>query len=98
MIASAVGKPLHLDMATINKTRPSCARVKILDDLQAYLPKLVKMEIQDEGTGGIREEKVKIQYDYIPKYCSKCKLQGHHEEEYRYLHLKLTKIQSEEGR
>ncbi|WMV42323.1 hypothetical protein MTR67_035708 [Solanum verrucosum] len=28
-IATAVGKPLHLDMTTINKTRPSCARVKV---------------------------------------------------------------------
>lgn len=28
-IASAVGRPLHLDLATINKTRPSCARVKV---------------------------------------------------------------------
>lgn len=34
-LASAVGKPLHLDMATINKTRPSCVRVKILVDLLA---------------------------------------------------------------
>ncbi|KAG5571322.1 hypothetical protein H5410_061088 [Solanum commersonii] len=25
---SAVGKPLHLDIVTINKTRPNCARVK----------------------------------------------------------------------
>lgn len=28
-LASAVGKPLHVDMATKNQTRPSCARVSI---------------------------------------------------------------------
>jgi len=28
-LATAVGKPIHLDMATINKRRPSCARVKV---------------------------------------------------------------------
>uniref|UniRef100_A0A0V0GP10 Putative ovule protein n=1 Tax=Solanum chacoense TaxID=4108 RepID=A0A0V0GP10_SOLCH len=28
-LASTVGKPLHLDVATINKTRPSCAKVKV---------------------------------------------------------------------
>lgn len=38
-LANRVGKPLHLDMATINKTRPSCARVKVLVNLLAELPK-----------------------------------------------------------
>lgn len=38
-LASVVGKPLHFDMATINKTRPRCARVKVLVDLLADLPK-----------------------------------------------------------
>lgn len=28
LLASAVGKPLHLNSATINKTHPSCSRVK----------------------------------------------------------------------
>ena len=37
-MASAVGKPLQLDLATINKTRPSCARVKVQVDLLAELP------------------------------------------------------------
>lgn len=50
-LASAVGKILHLDMATINKTRPSCARVKIQVDLLSKLPKKVKMDIENETTG-----------------------------------------------
>ncbi|KAG5615463.1 hypothetical protein H5410_015287 [Solanum commersonii] len=32
-LATAVRKPLHLDMAIINKTRPNCARVKVQVDL-----------------------------------------------------------------
>lgn len=40
-LASAVGKPLYLDMATINKTCPSCARVKIL----SKLPEHVEIEV-----------------------------------------------------
>ncbi|KAG5631091.1 hypothetical protein H5410_002808 [Solanum commersonii] len=30
----AVGKPIQIDQATINKSRPSCARVKVLVDLK----------------------------------------------------------------
>ncbi|KAH0665012.1 hypothetical protein KY285_026218 [Solanum tuberosum] len=37
-LASAVGKPVQLDSATINKTRPSCVRVKVQVDLLAELP------------------------------------------------------------
>nr|XP_016459131.1 PREDICTED: uncharacterized protein LOC107782715 [Nicotiana tabacum] len=76
-LASAVGKPLHLDLATINKTRPSCARVKVLVDLLTDLPKKVRMDIENETTRGVRTEWVTINYDYLPKYCKECKLQGH---------------------
>lgn len=44
-LASVVGKPMHLDMDTINKTRPSSARVKVLVDLLAGLPNKVRMDI-----------------------------------------------------
>ncbi|KAG5585313.1 hypothetical protein H5410_045747 [Solanum commersonii] len=55
-LASAVGKPLHLDLATINKTRPSYARVKIQLDLLAEKPEYVQMEIENET----RQEKRKV--------------------------------------
>lgn len=42
-IAAAVGKPIQLDQATINKTRPSCARVKVLVNVNGTFPKVVKM-------------------------------------------------------
>lgn len=88
-LASTVGKPLHLDMATINKTRPSCARVKVLVDPLADLPKKVRMDIENEATGETRTEWVNIQYDMLPKYCKMCKLQGHDEFECWRLHPEL---------
>lgn len=47
-IGNVVGKPLQLDKTTINKTRPSLARVKMQKDLNTYLPKHVNIEIVDE--------------------------------------------------
>ncbi|XP_070019834.1 uncharacterized protein [Nicotiana sylvestris] len=88
-LASAVGKPLHLDMATINKTRPSCARVKVLVDLLVDLPKKVRMDIINEANGTTRSEWVNIQYDMLPKYYKNCKLQGHAQFECWKLHLEL---------
>ncbi|KAK4729937.1 hypothetical protein R3W88_022925 [Solanum pinnatisectum] len=38
LLASAVGKPLQVDMATQHKTRPSCARVKVEVDLMGDFP------------------------------------------------------------
>ncbi|KAG5624599.1 hypothetical protein H5410_009817 [Solanum commersonii] len=37
-LASAVGKPLQVHMATLNKTRPSCVRVKVEVDLMGVFP------------------------------------------------------------
>ncbi|KAG5602026.1 hypothetical protein H5410_033396 [Solanum commersonii] len=97
-LSSAVGKPLRLDVATINKTRPSCARVKVQVDLLADLPKVIELEVRNEDTKTSRVEKVKIQYDLLPKYCQTCKLQGHPEMKCRVLHpeLKVTVDEEEE--
>lgn len=79
-LASTVGKPIHVDQATINKTRPSCARVKVLVDLKGSFPKVVQMNIENVETGEIRTNMIAIQYDYVPKYCLECKMQGHNKE------------------
>lgn len=49
-VASTVGKLIHLDQATINKTRPSCARVKVLVDFKGDFPKVVQMNIENVET------------------------------------------------
>ncbi|XP_070028582.1 uncharacterized protein [Nicotiana sylvestris] len=76
-------------METINKTRPSCARVKVLVDLLADLPKKVRMDIVNKAKGTTRTEWVRIQYDMLPKYCRHCKLQGHDQFECWRIHPEL---------
>ncbi|KAG5576187.1 hypothetical protein H5410_056321 [Solanum commersonii] len=48
-IPADVGKPIHLDKATINKTRPSCARLKVQVDLATELPRQVEIEVVDNN-------------------------------------------------
>ncbi|KAG5619976.1 hypothetical protein H5410_005194 [Solanum commersonii] len=90
-LASAVRKPIHLDMATINKIRPSYTRVKVQVDLLADLPKFVELEIEDPISQSSRVDKIKVLYNVLPKYCKKCKLQGHNEDDCRVLHPELKK-------
>ncbi|KAH0658120.1 hypothetical protein KY289_026868 [Solanum tuberosum] len=90
-LASVVGKPLTIDMATQNKTRPSCAKVKVVVDLLAQHPQRIKIAEEDEVTGKLNSKWITIKYDYLPKYCSHCKLQGHRETECSALHPELER-------
>ncbi|KAK4346141.1 hypothetical protein RND71_036317 [Anisodus tanguticus] len=74
-IASAVGKPIAIDAATLNKTRPSCARVKVEADLLQEHPQ--KYNIQLMNGEEMETMSYKIRYDFLPKYCTTCMLQGH---------------------
>ncbi|XP_060182975.1 uncharacterized protein LOC132612922 [Lycium barbarum] len=96
-MATAVGKPLTVDLATANKTRPSCAKVKVEVDLLATLPKRINIAEEDES-GILKSKWVRINYDYLPKYCKHCKLQGHEEKECRVLNPELAKQFREELR
>ncbi|WMV15119.1 hypothetical protein MTR67_008504 [Solanum verrucosum] len=87
-LAAAVGKPLQVDMATQNKTRPSCARVKVEVDLMGEFPKRINI-VMKKKTGEINEKWIIIKYDYVPKYCKTCKLQGHNEKECFIIHPEL---------
>lgn len=55
-LALAVGTPLHLDQATINKTRPSCARVKVLVDLRSDLIRIFGCSI--DAKSGLHKVKL----------------------------------------
>ncbi|KAG5572392.1 hypothetical protein H5410_062158 [Solanum commersonii] len=84
------------DNANINKTRPSCERVKVQVNLLGELPKFVELEVVDPVKNSSNVEKIKVVYDMLPKYCRKCKLQGHNEDDYRFLHLELRRKEQPE--
>lgn len=68
-IASAVGKPVTVDLATKNKIRPNCAKLKIKVNLVEKFPNRVKINKEDDITREIKSKWIQIQYDYMPKYC-----------------------------
>ncbi|KAK4338781.1 hypothetical protein RND71_040243 [Anisodus tanguticus] len=73
--AVAAGKPLAIDVATKNKSRPSCARVKVEIDLLKEHPTKFQIRV---GVGEKATSKwYPYRYDFLPKYCTHCKLQGH---------------------
>ncbi|KAK4337522.1 hypothetical protein RND71_042009 [Anisodus tanguticus] len=74
-MAAAVGTPIAIDAATLNKTRPSCARVKVEFDLLRSHPQHVVIQVGEDDE--ITSDLQKIRYDFKPKYCINCKLQGH---------------------
>ncbi|WMV18187.1 hypothetical protein MTR67_011572 [Solanum verrucosum] len=100
-LAAAVGKPLQVDMATKNQTRPSCARVKVEVDLLREFPKRIKIGMRMQNKEVV-EKWIKIKYDYVPKYCQTCMIQGHNEEQCYVVHPELhpykEKSLQEEGK
>ncbi|KAH0655661.1 hypothetical protein KY285_030543 [Solanum tuberosum] len=87
-MAAAVERPLQVDMATQNRTRPSCARVKVEVDLLGDFPKRINIEMRKKS-GDVVEKWVVINYDYVLKYCRSCKLQGHNEKDCYIIHPEL---------
>ncbi|KAH0672954.1 hypothetical protein KY290_025238 [Solanum tuberosum] len=71
-----------------NKTRPSCARVKMEVDLLGDFPKRINLGMWMK-TGEVKEKWITIKYDYVPKYCKNCNLQGHNENECFIIHPEL---------
>lgn len=80
----------------MNKIIPSCSRVRVQVDLLDDFPDYVKMEIFISISEVSRIERVKIQYDYLPKYYKRCMLQGHNDVECRVLHPELRKVYDED--
>ncbi|KAF3659982.1 hypothetical protein FXO37_13724 [Capsicum annuum] len=91
-----VGKLLHVDMATKNKSRPSCAKVKVKVDLLREFPKRIKVGIKKANSGEIISTWTNIRYDHMPKYCKYCKLQGHRESECFVLHPELQETYTDD--
>lgn len=53
-IASAIGKPLTIDIGTKIQTIPNCARVKVEVDLVSKLPRRLRINEEDNVTGRIK--------------------------------------------
>ncbi|KAG8388226.1 hypothetical protein BUALT_Bualt02G0103600 [Buddleja alternifolia] len=70
-VASLIGKPLKLDESTTVIDNPIVARIcieiNVLDRLQQDIP------VQVEG----KMCYLKLQYEGIPQYCSRCRHRGH---------------------
>lgn len=75
-------------MTTKNQTRPSCARVKVKVGLLQKFPKSIKIGVQ-KVIGEVAGRWITIKYDYIPKYCTTCMIQGYDEGQYFVLHSEL---------
>lgn len=76
-------------MATINKTSPSCARVKVQVDLLSEFPKFIELEVVNEAAQSASVESIKVQDDMLTKYCKTFKLQGPDEGNFRVPHPEL---------
>lgn len=75
-------------MATINKTRPNCAKVKVEVNLLRELPKRINVGIKKKRREKLAKQ-IQIKYDFLPKYCHTCKLQGHNKKNYFVLYPEL---------
>lgn len=67
-LTSVVKTSFHVDMTTINKTRPSYAKVKVQVDLLFDFFKFVELEVVNEAIYLSKVEIVKVQYDMLHKY------------------------------
>lgn len=94
-LAVVVEKPLQVDLATKNQTRPSCARVKVEVDLLRDFPHKITVGVR-KRTGKVVEKNIWIKYDYLPKYFKSCKIQGHDEEHCFVLHPELYRKNEKE--
>lgn len=68
-------------------------------DLLDKLPKVVEIEKIRTKSSEARVQKVKIQYDFLHKYCKTYKLHGYGKKKCKSLHSKLNEAQEvrEEG-
>ena len=70
-IVGTFGTPMKLDAATSSLSRPSLARVCVEMDLCKKFPTRVWVGWGEHGFWQ------RVEYEKIPKYCSKCLKQGH---------------------
>ncbi|KAF3651709.1 hypothetical protein FXO37_17882 [Capsicum annuum] len=69
-IAPAAVKPMATDKATLEKSKPSTARVKVELDLLAKLPQQMKLQYVDEKSAKITDHFQKFVYDNLSSCCT----------------------------
>ncbi|XP_059314189.1 uncharacterized protein LOC132064994 [Lycium ferocissimum] len=89
-IVDPIGALIITDKATLSKTRPTTAKVKVEIDLTRPLRHEVMIKTND-STGKEVIIPQRIKYETIPEYCNHCKIQGHCENKCRILHPELRK-------
>ncbi|EOY34749.1 Uncharacterized protein TCM_042329 [Theobroma cacao] len=78
MIAKSVGRPLFVDEATANGTRPSVARVCVEYDCQQPPLEQIWIVTRDRRTGDITGGfQQKVDFAKLPNYCTHCCHVGH---------------------
>lgn len=63
-------------------------KVKVEVDLMGEHPQRVNVRIKKKSRE-IVSKWVQIKYDYLPKYCKTCKLEGHNKDDCFVLHPEL---------
>ncbi|KAH0776676.1 hypothetical protein KY290_008087 [Solanum tuberosum] len=87
-IVSPIGNPIIMDKATLTKTRPTMAKLKVKIDLLKPLVHEVVVVIKNTK-GEIENFYQKIEYETIPAFCAHYKIQGHIALNCRILHPEL---------
>ncbi|KAH0727708.1 hypothetical protein KY290_003412 [Solanum tuberosum] len=75
-ILSIVGTPLKEDLATIARSRPNMAKVRVEVDLMNPLRDSVWIGLEGEGVG-LKGRDQKLKYKGVPTFCKSCRMQGH---------------------
>jgi len=76
-VASMVGKPLHVDKVTATCERITYARACIEIDVEDDLISGFDLEIEGADNEVIDVIPIKIEYQWVPSKCKKCKTFGH---------------------
>ncbi|KAH0750080.1 hypothetical protein KY290_029312 [Solanum tuberosum] len=96
-IVAPIGVPIISDKATLSKTRPTTAKIKVEIDITKAQIAEIQIVIKNEN-GELESIKQRVEYENIPEYCSYCKAQGHSDTNCRILHPELRgKNNGEEG-
>ncbi|KAG5630910.1 hypothetical protein H5410_002627 [Solanum commersonii] len=92
-IAEPIGIPLVWDKATVSKTRPTMAKLRVEIDLAKPILREITVEIRDKNGFFVQ----KVEYDTLPAFCCHCKTQGHNDKNCRILHPELREEQRGAG-